>query len=55
MGVAHMSMVSCDYAVNDVLCRWVFKQIYEKGLVYRGFKVCRLRLKLFLCMELLVE
>ena len=31
-------MIEClSYLRN---CRWVFKQIYEKGLVYRGFKVC---------------
>lgn len=25
--------------VTSQSCRWVFKQLYDKGLVYRGFKV----------------
>ena len=27
---------------------WVFAQLFDKGLVYKGFKVCQLVLSLFL-------
>ena len=30
-------------------CRWIFKQLYDKGLVYRGYKV-RILLFVYMCM-----
>lgn len=33
------SLLSGKYTLTCPPGRWVFKQIYDKGMVYRGYKV----------------